>query len=198
MDINDYIALGDRLVATGKYEEASFAIVFMSGQQEKLEAEHFEKIGKWLENGIVNWGHTDVLSATVLSYFIIQKLVKPETFSGWNNSPSKWKRRAVPVTLIDVFKAGHSPEKLLNIIDPIMNDSDVFVQKGLGWFIREVWKKHPELAENFLMKWKETCGRTIVQYATEKMSKEKKSGFCPYKEIIKLFYQFIFISSLVC
>jgi 3-methyladenine DNA glycosylase AlkD len=54
---------------------------------------------------------------------------------------------------------------------------DKFVQKGLGWFLREAWKKYPEKTESYLLKWKDTCGRIIIQYATEKMDKEYRTRF---------------------
>lgn len=52
-----------------------------------------------------------------------------------------------------------------------MLDEEEGVQKGLGTLLREIWKKHPDLAETFLLKWKDKCGRKIIQYATEKMDK---------------------------
>ncbi len=58
-----------------------------------------------------------------------------------------------------------------------MPDNDEFVQKGLGWFLREAWKKYPKEVEKFLLSWKDTCDRIIIQYATEKMNKEDKLRF---------------------
>ncbi len=46
------------------------------------------------------------------------------------------------------------------------------VQKGIGTLLRGLWKKYPEEVDAFLLKWKDQCGRLIVQYATEKMDKE--------------------------
>jgi hypothetical protein len=51
------------------------------------------------------------------------------------------------------------------------------MQKGLGWFLREAWTICPEETEDFLLKWKESCGRIIIQYATEKMDKENRDRF---------------------
>jgi 3-methyladenine DNA glycosylase AlkD len=79
--------------------------------------------------------------------------------------------------LIEVLDTDIPLERLFRIIEPLMLDSDKFVQKGLGWFLREAWKRHPKETEDFLLKWKDTCGRTIIQYATEKMDKENKSRF---------------------
>jgi hypothetical protein len=63
-----------------------------------------------------------------------------------------------------------------------MEDAEEDVQKGLGTLLREIWKKFPELAEGFLLKWKNKCGRKIVQYATEKMDKEYRLKFKKEKE----------------
>jgi 3-methyladenine DNA glycosylase AlkD len=175
--LNDFLLLGDKLISTGKYEEASFAISFIYSNKEKLTAETFDKLGSWLENGIINWAHTDILSGRALSCFFINKIVEIESLKKWTESVSKWKRRAVPVTFIDVLNKDVPLERLFNIIEPLMLDTEKFVQKGLGWFLREAWKIYPAETEDFLLKWKDTCGRIIIQYATEKMDKENKSRF---------------------
>jgi 3-methyladenine DNA glycosylase AlkD len=177
LTLNDYLKLGDQLVSTGKYEEASFAISFVYSQTDQYSPEILDKLGSWLEDGIINWAHTDVLSGKALSHFFLNNLVEIEYLKEWTGSPSKWQRRSVPVTLIDVLKMDLPLERLFKVIEPLMLDEDKFVQKGLGWFLREAWKVFPEKTEDFLLKWKDTCGRTIIQYATEKMDKESRLRF---------------------
>jgi 3-methyladenine DNA glycosylase AlkD len=177
MSIDDYLQLGDKLVSTGKYEEASFAVTFLYKNLENLNVTYFEKIGLWLENGIANWGHTDVLSGRVLSHFTNNKIVEIEVFNKWVKSDSIWKKRAVAVTLIEALKTDISLKRILNIINPLMTDPAKKVQQGLGWLLRETWKLHPAETEDFLIKWKDTCGRTIIQYATEKMDKDYRLKF---------------------
>jgi len=175
--LNDFLLLGDKLISSGKYEEASFAISFIYSNTEKLTAETFDKLGSWLENGIINWAHTDVLCGKALSYIFTNKILEIESLKKWTESASKWKRRAVPVTLIDVLNTDVPLERLFNIIESLMQDDEKFVQKGLGWFLRESWKIYPKKTEDFLLKWKDTCGRIIIQYATEKMDKKNKDRF---------------------
>jgi 3-methyladenine DNA glycosylase AlkD len=175
--LNDFLLLGDKLISTGKYEEASFAISFIYSNKDNLTAETFDKLGRWLEKGIINWAHTDVLSGKALSYFFTHQIIGLESLKEWTESASKWKRRSVPVTLIDALKMDVPLKRLFHIIEPLMSDTEKFVQKGLGWFLREAWKIHPEETEDFLLKWKDTCGRIIIQYATEKMDKENRNRF---------------------
>lgn len=173
----DFLLLGDKLISTGKYEEASFAVGFVYLQKEEFTPEAFERLGDWLETRIVNWAHCDVLSGQALAHFITNNIVDLKSLKAWTTASSKWKRRAVPVTLVDVLGVDTSLKTLFKTIEPLMLDEDKFVQKGLGWFLREAWKLKPEITEEFLLKWKDTCGRTIIQYATEKMDKENKARF---------------------
>lgn len=183
LTLDDYLALGDLLVSEGKYELISMAIQLVAEYNKDYTAETLPRFGNWLESGINNWAGTDVLCSYVLAHFWEAKIVEVEVLTDWITSPSKWKRRAVPVTLINALKSGVELNRLLAIIDPLMMDPEKFVQKGLGWFLREAWKKFPEQTETFLLKWKDTCGRTIIQYATEKMAKEERLRFRRVKKI---------------
>ncbi len=58
-----------------------------------------------------------------------------------------------------------------------MLDKSKFVQKGIGTLLRGLWKKYPKIIEEFLMKWKNDCGRLIVQYSLGKMEVEKRRKF---------------------
>jgi 3-methyladenine DNA glycosylase AlkD len=177
MTISDYLDLGDLLLSTGKFEEADFATQFVASKKDEFSTETFDRVGNWLENGIQNWANTDVLCMLVLSEFICNKIIEPKDFMNWTKSESKWKRRAVPVSFYEVIKKGHSPEPLFSVIEKLMEDKEEDVQKGLGTLLREIWKKQPEIAEGFLLKWKDTCGRKIIHYATEKMDKDYKAKF---------------------
>lgn len=177
MTIADYLNLGDLLISTGKFEEAGYAIGFIASKRDEFTTETFDRVGKWLENGIQNWANTDVLCMLVLPEFIYNKIIEPNDFINWTKSESKWKRRAVAVTFYEVIKKDHSPESILSVIEKLMEDKEEDVQKGLGTLLREIWKKQPDIAEAFLLKWKDNCGRKIIQYATEKMDKATRSKY---------------------
>lgn len=177
LPLDDCLKLGDLLLESGKYEEASFAIRFVDAYQDDYTTDTFHKFGDWLDHGIRNWGHTDVLCGEVLSVFLTSGLITYDVMADWLNSPSKWKRRAVPVTMLCLLKTKQKIKPLLEFIEPLMEDDDRFVHQGTGWFLREAWKLYPKPVETFLLKWKDTAPRKIYQYATEKMSKEDRKRF---------------------
>lgn len=177
LTISDYLDIGDKLVSSGKFEEIAFAIHFISSQKQHFSLEVFNRVGNWLENGIANWGSTDVLCMLVLADFIKDEIIETNQLLGWTESSSKWKRRAVPVTLAQIVKSGYNPKSILPVIEPLMCDESEDVQKGLGTLLRELWKKYKDETEEFLLKWKDDCGRLIIGYATEKMDNESKKRF---------------------
>jgi 3-methyladenine DNA glycosylase AlkD len=172
-----FLKLGDLLVKNGKYEEVFFAIWFVGRFQKEFSSQTLDRFHNWIKIGVKNWAHSDVLSDEILSPFLSNNIVSLEAFSNWRKSENKWHRRAVPVTIIKYLKNEPPIQGLLNFIDPLMMDEEKVVRQGLGWFLREAWKKYPQPVEKFLLKWKDKCGRLIVQYATEKMSPKEKERF---------------------
>jgi len=171
------LELGNILFQSGKYEEGTFAIVLLQKLKKELPSETLNGIGKWYENGIDNWAHNDVICSELISPLLIKGIVSVDDLSAWRSSAFRFKRRAVPVSLIKLAKTSKNIPELLAFIESMMKDDERVVHQGLGWFLREAWKIDPEPVEAFLLKWKDISARLIFQYATEKMTKENKERF---------------------
>jgi 3-methyladenine DNA glycosylase AlkD len=177
LGLEGFLDLGDRLVAGGKYEEVFLAYWFIQQYPEHLSLEVFSRLASWLENGICNWAMVDSFSMDLAAPFLIKGLVGLDGMVGWRVSSSKWMRRAVPVSLIKPAKGVISISDILKFITPLMLDKEKVVHQGLGWLLRELWKQEPKTVEEFLLEWKDTCARLIIQYATEKMTGTEKERF---------------------
>jgi len=79
--------------------------------------------------------------------------------------------------MIKYLKHSNDYSKMFAFIDSMMMYPEHEVHQGLGWFLRKCWKKDKARTENFLLKWKNDCARLIIQYATEKMTKEERLQF---------------------
>lgn len=177
LGFDDFLQLGDQLVAGGKYEEVFLGFWFIKQFEKEFTKDTFIRLSFWLENGICNWAQTDVFSGDIASPFLINKTVEIDAFSEWRSSPSKWMRRSAAVSLIKPAPQGLQVKVILEFIAPLMNDTEKVVHQGVGWLLREIWKLHPQEVEAFLLEWKDTCPRLIIQYATEKMTAEQKSRY---------------------
>ncbi len=177
VDLKLVLATSRLLIPTGKYEETSFAYLLTKAFIKEFDRSAFEAIEEWFKRGIINWAHADVMGGELLPHFIRKKIVSLSDFAAWRQASNKFQRRAVPVTLIKPFKEGYELSALLAFVEPLMLDQERVVHQGMGWFLRECWKKQPQPVEAFLHKWKNQAARLIFQYATEKMSKEYRQQF---------------------
>jgi 3-methyladenine DNA glycosylase AlkD len=179
MTIDDYLTLGDQLMKNGRYDEKNLAITLLKTKRTDFTKDTFNRIGKWFDYGINNWATTDVLCWFILSGMLVDKVIDFDDLRTWHDSESEWKRRSVPVALYELYKVNKDlkPDEALELAESLMLDDSEYVQKGIGTLLRELWKNYPTDIENFLMKWKDTCGRLIIQYSTEKMDKDYRKKF---------------------
>jgi 3-methyladenine DNA glycosylase AlkD len=172
-----FLDLADRLMASGKYEEACFAIHFVNGFRKEYTLDAFERLGDWFDGKVLNWAISDSICGGSLSYLLSQSIIRLDDFAPWRASSNKWKRRAVPVTMLILLTGEFDIRHLLRFIGSMMMDEERVVHQGLGWFLREAWRKSPSEVDEFLAEWKDTAARLIFQYATEKMTAEQRSRF---------------------
>lgn len=179
MTIDSYLTLGDELMKNGRYDEKHIAISFINSFRKDFSKDTFNRIGNWFDYGINNWATTDVICMLVISKLLFDKVVYFKDLGTWIESDSEWKRRAVPVALFEVDKLTKElkPWEAIELIEPLMLDDSEYVQKGIGTLLRGLWKRYASEIEDFLMKWKDRCGRLIIQYSTEKMDKEYRKKF---------------------
>ncbi len=177
LGLRGFLSAGELLLENGKYEETSMAIHFVARHRERFDAAAFEHLARWFSIGIRNWAHADVLCSEVLAPLIVSGKITMAMLAPWRESEFKYQRRAVPVALLDLLKKPFEPAPLLDFLRPLMMDSERVVHQGLGWFLREMWKKQPKPVEAFLMEWKDTAPRLIFQYATEKMTPAGRARF---------------------
>jgi len=179
MTIESYLDLGDELMKNGRFDEKHVAINFVKSSRTDFSKETFYRVSNWFDYGINDWATTDVLCMIVLSGLLYDKVIEYKDLKAWINSSSEWKRRAIPVALIELDKLTKNlkPIEAIELIEPLMLDNSEYVQKGIGTLLRGLWKKYPSDIEEFLMKWKDQCGRLIIQYSTEKMDKEYRKKF---------------------
>ncbi len=165
------------LVVAEKYEETGFALLMINQRKKQYTREVFEAIESFFLFGIHNWAHADMLGMWVLPALMASGVVDMEDFRPWLSSDFKFQRRCVPVTMIKLLKTAPDFNVLFDFIEPLMTDPEREVHQGAGWFLREAWKINREVTERFLLKHRNTAPRLIIQYATEKMSKDERLKF---------------------
>lgn len=167
----------EELLQSSKHDEVQIALLLFNSFGKQYTSDDLDRINKWFAFSIRNWAQADTLGMFILPKFIESKITDEQAFSSWLSSPFKFQRRCVPVTLLKTLKKRDTFLPLFQFTECLMTDPIREVQQGMGWFLRECWKKKPAETETFIIKWKDKAPRLIIQYATEKMAKEEKLRF---------------------
>jgi 3-methyladenine DNA glycosylase AlkD len=165
------------IMKNGKSEEITIIMLLAKGFYKQYTPVTFKSMEGWYHAGINNWAHADTMGMMVLPPFLLKNIVVIKDFKHWLKAENKFQRRSVPVTFIKLLKTHENYPELFAFIEILMTDPEREVHQGTGWFLREAWKRKPEETELFLLKWKDTAPRLIIQYATEKMTPEHKMNF---------------------
>lgn len=88
-------------------------------------------------------------------------------------SKSLWEKR-IAILSTYVFIKNREFEDTLKISEILINDKHDLIHKAVGWMLREVGKKDQEVEEEFLKKHYRQMPRTMLHYAIERFSEEKR------------------------
>jgi len=100
---------------------------------------------------------------------------------GLAQSGSIWERRIAIIGTFHFIKQGRH-EDTLSIAGLLVRDREDLIHKAVGWMLREVGKRCSEEAEEaFLREHAEHMPRTMLRYATERFSPEKRRFYLQKK-----------------
>ncbi len=103
---------------------------------------------------IENWAHADLLSgiySRILETY--PRKVYPQ-LERWNRAESMWLRRLSLVSLIHYTGKNAvflPPDRVLPLVSNCLMDERDYVQKAVGWVLREMGDVYPEEISSFLM-----------------------------------------------
>ena len=139
---------------------------------------YVDRIGRWFDGGIPQLGaHRRLVRQSADPDPQQPHESQIEALRPWLGSPHKFQRRAVPVALLPLLDEKRELQPLFDLVEPLMLDAEKPVQQGVGWFLREAWKRCPKPTEKLLLQYKDRAPRVIYQYATEKMTSPQRERF---------------------
>lgn len=165
----EFAEFGKYLFSTGKYEFGTLAIMILKKYRPRFDREVYEAIKEWLDTGVENWVHADLIATKFIPVFREFDLCSIAELQDWLLSSSKWTRRAVLMGMMQI-KEEISPEVILALAEKVIHDSERVVQQGLGTMLKDAWVKYPEPIEAFLTQHLNDLDKKAVEIATMKMS----------------------------
>ena len=100
----------------------------------------------WQE-GVDNWCLCDSLAKIYTKVLEVMPVEVYAVLKTWNKSPNLWRRRQSVVSLLYFgrTKKVYAPfPDLADLVLPLLRDTEYYVQKGVGWTLREMHTVYPE------------------------------------------------------
>lgn len=132
---------------------------------------------KFWQKRVDNWGYCDALSRiyTKILETIPDKVLKQ--LEQWNKSNNFWDRRQSLISLLyfSRTKKVFLPfDRLIRLIDSRISDNEYYVQKAVGWSLKELYNVYPVETLKYLNDNIEKISSIAFSPATEKINKLDK------------------------
>lgn len=123
---------------------------------------------------INNWDLVDLSAGKIVGKHLMDRSKRP-LFS-LAKSRSLWDRR-IALLASSYFVGKQEFETTLSLVEMLLRDREDLIHKAAGWMLREIYKRSPRTAEEFLVRHYVRMPRTMLRYAIEKMSAERRAAY---------------------
>lgn len=123
---------------------------------------------------INNWDLVDLSSHEILGAYLLNK--PRNILYRLAKSKNIWERRIAIITTYAFLRKKDFADTFA-IAEILLHDPHDLIHKAVGWMLREIGKVDQEAEEDFLKKHSKTMPRTMLRYAIEKFSKQKRANY---------------------
>lgn len=160
----------------GKFhEERLVGLLLLVKRFEKGNDEEKKKVFEmYVDNTkhINNWDLVDVTADKIVGPYLKDQDKSP--LYKFSKSKSLWERRIAIISTYCYIKNAN-PKETLKIAEILLHDKEDLIHKAVGWMLREIGKQcGEEKEEEFLKKYYRTMPRTMLRYAIERFTEEKR------------------------
>ena len=166
-----------RLLCSPFHEERLFALLMLVAMFAKADvASQTEIYNHYLAHtaAINNWDLVDSSASQIVGAFLQGRDSQP--LYDLAQSDSLWERR---IAIIATFHAIRRDQFVdaLKISAILLQDKNDLIHKAVGWVLREIGKRDLAVEEKFLKRHYQKMPRTMLRYAIEKFSEERRQAF---------------------
>jgi 3-methyladenine DNA glycosylase AlkD len=166
-----------RLLASPYHEERMLALLLMIRRFERGDEKIQERIfSLYLANTkrINNWDLVDVSAPGIVGAYLHNRDKTP--LYELARSSMLWDRRiSIVATFYDIRR--HHFDDALVVSAQLLADKEDLIHKAAGWMLREIGKRDVAVLDLFLIRYYRKMPRTMLRYAIEKFSEEKRMSY---------------------
>ena len=177
-------ALAEAAYATDSFELRSVVTAILERRVGVLE----ERDLPWLLDLVdasKTWAHVDWLAINVIGDVVGRYPASLRWLPKWAKQKNFWIRRTALLAQHDQLKAGAGDWVLFTrLADTMLDETEFFIRKAIGWVLREVSKKRPKLVYEYLRPRRErVSGLTLREGAKYLSDSQRRSlGLAPWRD----------------
>jgi 3-methyladenine DNA glycosylase AlkD len=146
----ELLALADALWAPGVHELRAAAMLLLEARVACLEREDIALVERLIRES-ASWAYVDALATHVAGRLATRFPELAATLDRWAGDTDFWVRRAAMLALLEPLRRGGGDfARFAGYADAMLAEKEFFIRKAIGWVLREVGKKRPELVVGFL------------------------------------------------
>ncbi|WP_394830640.1 DNA alkylation repair protein [Pendulispora rubella] len=114
------------------------------------------------------WAHVDWLAIKVIGPTVQNQRTMPRLLRTWSRDEDFWVRRTALLAQHDALRAGGGDFGLFEeMATPLLDETEFFIRKAIGWVLRETSKKSPDLVRAFVAKHRERMSGLTLREASK-------------------------------
>ena len=167
-----------KLLASKIHEHRLIALLILVLQYQKADPLAKKEIfNLYLRNTrrINNWDLVDLSAPAIVGNYLLDK--KRDVLYRLARSSDLWEKRIAILSTFEFIKNGQTQDTFA-IAKILLKDQHDLIHKAVGWMLREAGKRvSQEEEEQFLREYHKVMPRTMLRYAIERFSPEKKKFY---------------------
>ena len=151
------------------FEEKWFAVGLLDRHRDVLDEASWALADSWVDSA-TGWALSDGLAAGPVSFMVHSRPKRFSEILRWTKARNYWRRRASTYALNEFVRGGEL-DKPFRLLERLLYDDEFWVQRAVGTWLRECWKKDARRTERFLLAHSPGLPPVTVTVATERSTK---------------------------
>ncbi|HYA71181.1 MAG TPA: DNA alkylation repair protein [Thermoplasmata archaeon] len=148
------------------YEERAAAIELLGRPPFVDDEGAWSRAARWVDEA-TGWALSDSLAAGPVATLVASRPERFEEILRWTRAENLWRRRASTYALRAWVRSGEL-DRPFRLLERLLDDPERWVQRAVGTWLRECWKKDPVRTEAFLRRRVSRLAPVTITVATER------------------------------
>jgi len=164
--VSDVLRLVRDLWAGSVYEEKLAAIELLGQRPLVGDARSWHLASRWVDQA-TGWALSDSLASGPVAAMVAASPKRFGELQRWTRSRNPWRRRASTYALRAWVRSGDL-DRPFRVLERLADDRERWVQRAVGTWLRECWKKDRGRTERFLRREAHRLAPVTITVATER------------------------------